>query len=230
MMGAAERDSAQEEESSVTTEPKQTRPPPTNDRLYDYFSCEGLTRPSSHESFVHMASVGVATGSGMPDGDGKLVRSGAVGVRGERSKAQRYRETDALMAHLDPFHVRILRLAYGPQDQVPALKLSFDPEARARIDGVVKAGADKAQRERQLRDRLGSWRQVMPETPTAKRVAPHGMSPAAYLAKCHDKDVLSAARVEAHRLVVDAWCAWQALQPKRLRPAQRLAEPYGGAW
>lgn len=213
------------------TERERTRPPATNDRLYDYFSGDGLCRPSLHEAFVYMASVGAGTGSGIPDGDGKLVRSGAVGVRGERSKAQRHREVAALLAKLEARHVRVLMLAYGPQDQVPELKLSFDPETRARVDGTASskdAAGRKHRAEEAQRQRLGSWRQVMPETRAAREASVGGMSVAAFLAKKASKDVLSAARVEAHALVVEAWEAWRAVQPRRFRPSPRFDGTFGG--
>ena len=221
------------EECAVTnaTERERTRPPATNDRLYDYFSGDGLCRPSLHEAFVYMASVGAGTGSGVPDGDGKLVRSGAVGVRGERSKAQRHREVAALLHQLEARHVRVLMLAYGPQDQVPELKLSFDPEARARIEGAAssKDAAGRKQRaEDAQRQRLGSWRQVMPETRAAQAAAVGGMSVASFLAHKASKDVLTAARVEAHSMVVEAWEAWRAVQPRRFRSSPR--QDAGGEW
>jgi hypothetical protein len=219
-------------EVNVTDDKRErTRPPATNDRLYDFFSGDGLCRPSLHEAFVHMASVGAATGSTLPDGDGKLVRSGAVGVRGERSKAQRYRETAALLARLEPCHVRVLMLAYGPQDQVPELKLSFDPEARARVDGTSRDAAGRKQRaEDAQRQRLGAWRQVMPETRAARGAAVGGMSVASFLVRKASKDVLTAARVEAHGMVVEAWEAWRAVQPRRFRPSPRHDVPFGGEW
>lgn len=205
------------------------RPPPTSDILYDFFAGEGLARGSSHGALVHMASVGASSARGVPDPEAALVGKGVVGVRGERSKASRYRETARLLAELDQAALEVLRLAYGPQDQVPALKLSFDPEARARVDGP---GADNdgvrlgrlRRASKTHQERFGGWRQVLTLTKAALSTTPAGMSVATWIATRAPKDVLTAARVEANTLVREAWAAWQAV-----RRANRRFGPKGGA-
>lgn len=215
-----------------------TRPPPQDERLYQYFTGNDLAPPSMHGAFEHMAATSFARG--VPDPDGRLVNTGKVGFRqrdeldllergnddrgrGERvSNAQKHRETAAVLAALEPAHVAVLRLAYGPQDQVPALKLGADPQARAKLDG----GGAEARGEREKTKRLGAWRQLLPETRAAREAfaawvsdeekkGKRSVGVCVWLVRHAPEKALSAARVEAHQLVVVAWNTWADARGRR---------------
>lgn len=165
--------------------PHWTKAPPQDERLYRYFTGNDLQPGSMHGAFQHMSETSFARG--VPDPDARMVNSGAVGfaqrddleliergnVDGRKrervSRAQEHRETRAMLAQLQAHHVVVLRLAYGPTDAIPALKLGANPQARAKLDGEEveydRSGARKAYAKR---ERLGAWRQVLPSTPAAK--------------------------------------------------------------
>ncbi len=158
-----------------------TKPPPNDERLYRYFTGNDLEPGSMHGAFQHMAETSFARG--VPDPDARMVNSGAVGFaqrdeldllergnadgrkRERVSRAQEHRETRAMLAQIGADHVEVLRLAYGPTDAIPALKLGADPQARAKLDG----GAAEARSEREKAKRLGAWRQLLPVTAAAHR-------------------------------------------------------------
>lgn len=212
------------------------KPPNECQRLYDYFSADGLALSSTHGAYVNMATVGVGV-RGQPDPDARMVNGGSVGfkqraeaelfdrylahpdgdaLRGERpSKAQLYRETASVLALLEPRHVRVLQLAYGPQDAIPELRqeLIGSAQARASVEGpsAVKSKRSKA-------SELGTWVQVMVETEAARtehsKTAKGGVSLVRWLVHQATSVQKSAVRLEAHRSVVEAWGAWMVAREK----------------
>lgn len=215
---------------------KELRKPPQQDfRLLDFFSGNGIEPGSIHGAFEHMAQTSFARG--IPDPDGRLINSGAVGFvqrsadelldrmpgilasgseesawKPERvSKAQKHRETAVLLARLGPGQVKVLRLAFGPADQIPCMK-SGAAVARKKENLETIAANDRA-------EKLGRWRQVLPETGAAREgfttwVDTHEcrLSLEQWLVevgttKAQSK-MLDAAKLEAYRLVKEAWNAW----------------------
>lgn len=164
------------------SEERISKPPSTCDRLYEYFTADGLCLQSLHGALIAMTSTGIGV-RGQPDPDGRMVRSGSVGfkqrdqdtlagrlnddgARSERpSKAQRYAETAKVIALLTAEQVRVLQLAYGPQDAIPELKLELagSAQARASLEGP---GQERARKQRAAE--LGNWAQVMVETEAAR--------------------------------------------------------------
>jgi hypothetical protein len=158
------------------------RPPAQCVRLYEYFCDNDLSPRSSHEALVAIASRGIAT-SGMPDPDGRIINSGAVGFAqrdeldllergnaegGKRervSRAQKHRETRDLLANLSTYHQTVLRLAYGDQSQVPGLKLGDNAQARKRLEGQEDEIKNRT-RMKAHEKRFGCWRQILPLTKT----------------------------------------------------------------
>lgn len=228
------------------------KPPPQDARLLDFFTNHDLEPKSLHGSFEAMSATSFARG--VPDPDRRMVSTGAVGFRQrtdtelatrtattienedadlftpERvSRAQRHRETRAILAQLAPEHVAVLRRAYGPQDQVPALKLGHDPGKSEKPGKETKAASVCYE----TRERLGPWRQLLCETRTAReayatwcaeqssdpmpierwlleRVAPKAASASA-------KRLLSAIQLEAFRMVRAAHHVWAEKRGRRQR-------------
>lgn len=165
--------------------PHWTKPPPQDERLYRYFTGNDLEPGSMHGAFQHMAETSFARG--VPDPDARMVNSGAVGfaqrdeleliergnVDGRKrervSKAQEHRETRAMLEQVPARCVVVLRLAYGPTDIIPALKLGANPQARAKLDGDEdKHGRTASRKSYAKRERLGAWRQLLPSTKAAQ--------------------------------------------------------------
>lgn len=196
-------------ERSPTT--KELRKPPQQDfRLLDFFSGNGIEPGSIHGAFEHMAQTSFARG--IPDPDGRLINSGAVGFvqrsadelldrmpgilasgseesawKPERvSKAQKHRETAELLARLEPGQVKILRLAFGPADQIPCMK-SGAAVARKKENLETIAANDRV-------EKLGRWRQVLPETEVAKAAFQSWMG--SRLAQAHGAEQRIAAIVD----------------------------------
>jgi len=207
------------------SEERISKPPSTCDRLYEYFTADVLCLQSLHGALIAMASTGIGV-RGQPDPDGRMVRSGSVGfkqrdqdtlagrlnddgARSEKpSKAQRYAETAKVIALLTAEQVRVLQLAYGPQDAIPELKLELagSAQARASLEGP---GQERARKQRAAE--LGNWAQVMVETEAAKKHwNPAKGSLSRWLVHHASKTEKSACRVEAHKSVCAAWQAWMA--------------------
>ncbi len=229
-----------------------SKPPPQDMRLLDYFTGNDLQPKSLHGAFEAMSATSFARA--VPDPDGRLINSGAVGfaqhtenelldradstqdnepesLKSERvSRTQKHRETRAILEQLSPAHQKVLRLAYGPQDTIPLLKMT---EALP-----VKKENNEANAEHAKRKKLETWRQVLPETSTIieahrawiedpKRKA-KGMGLLQWLVdvatqKQHER-TLNAAKLEAYRLVREAWNAWADLRGRRRR-AEPLDQP-----
>lgn len=238
--------------------PHWTKAPPQDERLYRYFTGNDLQPGSMHGAFQHMSETSFARGA--PDPDARMVNSGAVGfvqrdeleliergnVDGRKrervSRAQEHRETRAMLAQIDGRHVEVLRLAYGPTDAIPALKLGANPQARAKLDGDEterdRSGARKAYAKR---ERLGAWRQVLPSTGVARAAHQawlrHAQDTAdarpcgeartvlvtleAWLVNHATEKELSAARVEANNMVREAWNLWADVRGRRAKRLPR---------
>lgn len=232
--------------------PHWTKAPPQDERLYRYFTGNDLQPGSMHGAFQHMSETSFARGA--PDPDARMVNSGAVGfvqrdeleliergnVDGRKrervSRAQEHRETRAMLAQIDGRHVEVLRLAYGPTDAIPALKLGANPQARAKLDGDEterdRSGARKAYAKR---ERLGAWSQVLPSTVVARSAyakwvdhaeesSQHkyiGVTLAVWLINHATEKELSAARVEANNMVREAWNRWADVRGRRAKRLPR---------
>lgn len=241
--------------------PHWTKPPPQDERLYRYFTGNDLQPGSMHGAFQHMSETSFARG--VPDPDARMVNSGAVGfvqrdeieliergnVDGRKrervSRAQEHRETRAMLWQLESWHVEVLRLAYGPADAIPGMKLGGDPQARAKLDGDT-AGATKREQERARR--LGQWRQLLPLMPSVReafaadhaareakqesdylagRAATLDVKPVGlvmWIVTAAPAKVLDAARVEAFQHVREAWNLWADVRGRRRRN-ERLDAP-----
>lgn len=182
-----------------------SKPPPRDMRLLDHFTDHDIAAKSNAYE---------RTGSGSPDPERALINSGSVGfrqhteeelyrrlegtienegskeraLRPERvSRAQRQRDTGAIIELMPPDYVDVLRRAFGPQDQLPYMfvRLHEDEASRKRDNlGAISAS--------QKRERLGPWRQVLPLTATVR---------AEYVA--HVKRIRDEARQDAERLERD---------------------------
>ncbi len=237
-----------------------SRPPAQCPRLYDYFTCHDLMPPSLHGAIEAMAQAGVSV-RGQPDPDGRLINGGAVGFVQRNpfdsmlrhndetqlvervSRAQKHRETRALVDSLPPAIKQTLWLAYGPQDLVPGLKLGDNAQARKRLDEGTSTLYDEVQnrsRAKSHEKRFGSWRQVLPMTRTAVRAyveyleqtskAAHELSLVHWLVNIAKPSVIAAAQAEANERVREAWNAWlDVSQSRRVRTPyvrQEQAKPW----
>lgn len=220
------------------------KPPHQDQRLLDFFTGHDLAPKSLHGAFEAMSATSFARG--VPDPDARLVNTGAVGfiqrtegelldrmgktleheddpLQNERvSRAQKHRETATLLSRLTPRQVRILQLAYGPQDQVPGVKLGRNPP-------VGKEHVEEG-RQYEVRKKLESWRQVLPETVAApaafeswklnqKPEAVQGITLVRWLVEIATRKehvrTLSAIQTEAYLLVQEAHAAWAELRGRR---------------
>lgn len=228
----------------MTTDQRITRPPAQCSRLFEYFCGNDLAPQSSFEALAAMAARGPGGHTAKADGDGRLINSGAVGFAqrdqldllergnaegGKRervSNAQKHREVMMLLEQLSPTHVRILRLAYGPQDQVPELKLQDDPQARKRLEGEdTKVEIRNRTRATQHEKKFGCWRQILPECSTLQvafaehmKTSKKRMSICGWLVTVAKPSTINEGQREALAIVREAWNAWMSVSGRPRAP------------
>lgn len=126
----------------MTVEPAHYTDPPTDDKRLERYFCHSAADLGFSASFI-----GPRGGDGAPRTDDKLVNRGIVRLNHEmrgNGTATDHRRTKAILDKLDPRHVLILYLAYGPEGAVPGLLLKDNAPAR-----------------KKLGTHLGQWRNVL---------------------------------------------------------------------
>ena len=226
---------------------KQTQAPEACGYLYEFFTNHDLEPRSSFVAIANLAVTGIMV-RGQPDPDARIINSGAVGFkrrdsidllerdnadgsRGDRaSKAQKHREMRAKLAELDPMLVQVLRLAYGPQDQVPGLKLGDNAQARAKLDGEGNENENDGRRRQDAhKRRLGTRRQLLPQTRAAQEAhaafnekAKRPCTLTSFIVSHATKSQIEAMSDEASAMLKVAWNAWMDLKGRRPSRVQRV--------